>query len=495
MDGWDAGWLLTLLSLVMVIHVPTMQTPWGRDLPGINGAFYGLQARNLLRWEAETTLGGGILNTGEPGRSVPSFYMHHPPALVWLTAAAFALLGESEGTARWVQLLATLGSLWLLYGFARQTYGRVAAVGCGLAFSLMPMCSVYGTHVDVHGPLAVFAMLGGVLSARDFFSGGSAYRMWAWWVLGMLVDWPLFLLPHLVLVYGWWLERRGRVVAGVLTGVALVWLTLALVLIHAAWGRGGLAFLSSQLKGRTLRFIDDQGDGFTALEWLERIGEHAWSLFTWPVLVLAAVWLIWMWLSRQREGLWVLLMAALALADVVVGAQASYVHDVWQIYLWPVLALMVGRVLSLVRGPLWLRWAAPVMNSVLIAWAGWRQPYEDSREGYGYTCKEVGVWIQLLSKADEAVVLVGEGTASPALYYYADRIMAPYVYDVASLHDAIQKGEFHGPLGFPVSSQMPVNCVVVAKTLAASYPALINELRTRWVESDVGAVLAYRRKD
>lgn len=476
-----------------------LSEPWGRGLEGINGGFYGLQARNLLRWDGNTTWGGGILNTGAPEAVEPAFYMHHPPLLVWSIAASYAVFGESEWSTRLPMLLALLGCVWLVMLLGRRWFGQVTAMVAGVIFLALPVCGLYGMHADVHGPLTLLMALGVVHGYQRWLDGvASAQGMFLWMLLGVLTDWPVLVLPVLLLAHTfltgqtralrWTLVKLGLAAGGM----------LLVVLAHAAWLKGGLDFLFNQLNKRTFSMTDDRAGSFTLAEWLVRQAEHLARLYTVPLLLLALAGVVQgvIW-NRARMGL-LLVLLGFGLADILLGLQASYVHDAWSLFLWPVVALAAAYVVMLAHGR-WLdSWplatVAALGMSVVAHTTGTDGPKAaDYDASMGHSCAELGAFLRAEVPESEAVMLVGEFECPPALYWYADRTLAPFVADETSLKLALEGRGYYGPLGFPIVSQKEARTLVMPAALAEQYGPLVETLNKGWQAEVKGKFLLWRR--
>lgn len=499
-------WPLAIGLIAVITQFPGLDEPWGRDLQGINGAFFSLQARNLLRLDPDTTHLGGVLNTGDLGSDPPVYYLHHPPLLIWILAVLRQLLGGGEWTARLAILASYAGCACLVHSLGRRWFGEPAAIASAAVFLMLPAADAFALHVDFHGPMTMLPALGILHGWQRLRDGrpGAVPLMAMWIVLGVLTDWPVCYLPFWLWLHACWSGssreiRRILFRLGVLAGAVL-----GGVLVHIVATEGSLDSWIAQLAHRTFHFRDDQSTAFGPLDWLARQGGHWRTLYSWPVLAATALWIA-ASLSgalrrrlaiRNPDGVHLLLL--FGATDVVLGLQASYVHDVWSIFLWPGISLATAglAVGALARFNLWV---GPAAVASLIFWGRADAPPRHTPaqldEWAGYSCRELADLIRSESRSDEGVLVLGEYACPPALYYYADRTLAPFVGDRKTLDEAFSGDGYFGPLGFPVPSRRPLGLAVIPVGYESQLPdpGLVVDLRNRAVSQEIrGKFVAYR---
>ncbi|HKQ47341.1 MAG TPA: glycosyltransferase family 39 protein [Phycisphaerae bacterium] len=195
-----------------------IQRPWN-GLHEWNGALYSLFARNFLRYPWEIHHGMPLIAVGEavPAENERSIYPSHPAGLVWLVAASFRVLGESEWAARLVPIIASLGSVTLLMLLVRRRWGDDLALVCGLVYSIFPMTVYFGRMVN-HEPVCTFFMLAAAWSwdhwtnpPRENFGRRWAIVVWIIAIIGGIwIDWAGALYGGLFAVYIAWQAIRRR---------------------------------------------------------------------------------------------------------------------------------------------------------------------------------------------------------------------------------------------------------------------------------------------
>lgn len=378
-EGKTGRWGLCVALLLAVYAAGLthdLSKPW-TGMHDWNGAFFSQLARNLLRYPVSVHHGMGVIAVGEP---VPppeerSIYASHPPALIWLVALAFRLLGESECVARLVPVLASLGSLALLIHLVRRAWGPETALLTGLLYAVMPMTVYFGRMVD-HEPVCLFCMLAAlacwqIATANLDVSRRQVLFARLGWVVAMFgaiwVDWPGVLFAGLFAIHVLLQFGRGRISLDiVLMGVGMPLLLLAGMFTHLVYGglegRWGdvLAIFQSRAVAKKVE-----------VEAPFVVWQHTVGNVTWPMLLLAGAGFI-RFLTRdrrQREGIhscagapvhtqkveasWVL--PATGILWVCVFWRQYEIHNYWMFYLGlPIAVLAADTVLAVRDGLLQL---------------------------------------------------------------------------------------------------------------------------------------------
>jgi 4-amino-4-deoxy-L-arabinose transferase-like glycosyltransferase len=110
-------------------------------------------------------------------------YQDHPPAAMWLIAAAAKLAGsESHLIVRMPTLILSAALSWLLYRLTAFMFDKWAGVFAVAALCLSPLFSFYlGTVAVTDGPLLFSLTAAALFVARALFDKDGAHR----------IDWPL----------------------------------------------------------------------------------------------------------------------------------------------------------------------------------------------------------------------------------------------------------------------------------------------------------------
>lgn len=275
-----------------------------------NGAFFSQLARNLLRYPFDAHGGMPLVAAGPNAPPEErSIYATHPPALVWLVAAAFGFSGESEAVARSVPIAASLASLALLMWLVRAGFDDLTALLTGTLYAAMPMAVYFGRMLD-HEAVCLACMLaaatglsawlaarrGGAVSRAGFMAAGASLA------LGVFIDWSVVLFAGLLGAWSVW-RRAWLGTARLLSLLAAIAMPVALMLLHLVHaGLGGrwgdlLAIFrsrSAEQAGEALR-RDAAAAGGPASYVVENL--------SWPLVCLSAIGLaLSAWRLAARRG-------------------------------------------------------------------------------------------------------------------------------------------------------------------------------------------------
>ncbi|MFT7465212.1 MAG: 4-amino-4-deoxy-L-arabinose transferase-like glycosyltransferase [Pseudohongiellaceae bacterium] len=194
------GLLLTLAGLVVAGAgmAPDLDGPWQRGWKAHNGGRYAHIARNYARWGFTHAGGAPVLDvaqaSGQPAsESSPDLYAHHPPGVMMLTGLFFRAFGVSERVARLLSFGATLASLAMLALLVGTVFGPLAGGAAALLCGAMPMTAVFGTHVEVQGPLVLLCGLTILWAYARLLASGGGTGWWLVWfaalAAGSWCDW------------------------------------------------------------------------------------------------------------------------------------------------------------------------------------------------------------------------------------------------------------------------------------------------------------------
>jgi 4-amino-4-deoxy-L-arabinose transferase-like glycosyltransferase len=119
-------------------------------------------------------------------RQLALSYHDHPPAIMWLIAAATRLTGnESDFIVRLPTLTLAAAQAWLLYRLTALVFEKWAGLFAVVALSLSPLFGLFlGTLALTDGPLVFSLTAAAFFVARTLFGGDKAH--WANWPLAGL---------------------------------------------------------------------------------------------------------------------------------------------------------------------------------------------------------------------------------------------------------------------------------------------------------------------
>ncbi len=432
--------LLLLVVAAAIVRSRGIDRPWSHgDHNGWGGAFYSNIARNYLRYGYLETRFAPVISTGTVAREDRRYYLTHPPGIGLTVSAAFHLFGEHEWTARLVPLLFGLGSIVLVFRLGSRIASRETGLLAAALFSLAPLETLYGAHVDPQGPPVVFFGLLLFLAYEEKRPLLAAAAL----VLGAAFDWPIHYLSGLLALHALFFRPdRRRWAVGLLAG------SLFLVLAFLLYARfvaphprqqylqstpldsflfwSGVRVPPGRIPGRPIRTP-------TPRDWLVRLASHLDSLYTVPLLALAAFGAV---LAAGGASGAVRILLLWGLAHILLFPLGAFVHDYWSMYLGPGLSFAAASGLlriadSLRRGRTLILAASSTALSLFLLTAGIRRVDSLPREPAAF-----GVKLHELTRPDEGILLLTPIDARDA--YYADRVIQDGVNRLSLFEDALR---------------------------------------------------------
>jgi 4-amino-4-deoxy-L-arabinose transferase-like glycosyltransferase len=181
----DVAWLVGLVLLLVATGLG-LRDPWPADEPR-----FALIARDMVatgNWLVPT-IGGDL-------------YGDKPPLYFWLIAAIYWLTGSLRFAFLLPSLLATLGSVLLVYDLGRRLSGRAAGFAGALALLFTIQFFWQGRQAQIDATLCFFVTLSLYSLLRHLLLGSA----WGWYALGWaaagfgVITKGVGFLPLLVLV-------------------------------------------------------------------------------------------------------------------------------------------------------------------------------------------------------------------------------------------------------------------------------------------------------
>jgi 4-amino-4-deoxy-L-arabinose transferase-like glycosyltransferase len=279
-------------------------------------------------------------------------YGHHPPTLGVLLAGWFRLLGDDgPRTARALPACFHLVSALLVFAILRRHYPGPPGLVAALAFAVVPMSSYFGKMVNFE-PLVLPFVIAAVFGWWEWAETGRARALVAsaaCVAAGALVDWPMLLVPVVLLADGLRRARRGEGGRFVRAGLALAIGSALIGIAIATWASAPVG--SSEL-GRAFSFRSRLHGRYPWWRLAGKLVDYNRRYFTEPVFVasLVAAWLLARAAWRDgrvaaRERL-LALFGAVGLLPVVAFPTSARYHAYWQFYLLPYATLSVAYVLD-----------------------------------------------------------------------------------------------------------------------------------------------------
>lgn len=329
-----------------------------------NGAWISLAVRNYqLHGFRELN---GLVDTNSDPTGAVTPYTHHPPLIVWLSAALVLPVGYSEALLRFLAAGCTLISAAAFYGLARRLAGQQFALWCTAFYLLTPMMAYFGRMPDHEAPALMFTLLFALVLV-SWLRSPTRQR---WWLLAGLVAltawtaWGGLVVIGMLCVMALFYTRRRLAV--IMLGVVAVGAVIALLGYYQIAYADAIPDLINTFIWRSSASSLEPGSvAFTASDYVLRVIVRLIVLYTPAVCLLA---LVGVWLRLRRRGLlrgMILAWLAAGLAYILLFRNASYIHDYYLIYLTPGLALLAGAGVALIprRAPRLLR---PVVMALAV---------------------------------------------------------------------------------------------------------------------------------
>jgi len=222
-------WLLAT-AIVLLLGIG-LRYPWPADEPR-----FAQVAREMVesgQWLFPT-------RGGEP-------YPDKPPVFMWLSAAAFALIGNLKLSFLLPSALASVGTLLLVLDIGRRLWGREVALAALLVLVFTPQFLLQGKAAQIDAVVTFWITLGCYGLLRHFFTGphwGWYFTAWAAMALGIMTKGVGFLPWLMLLPLALWVKNpagadakvwRWRLAAGLLVMLAVIalWLLPMLWQVHS----------------------------------------------------------------------------------------------------------------------------------------------------------------------------------------------------------------------------------------------------------------------
>jgi hypothetical protein len=432
--------LLLLVIAAALVRSRGIDHPWSHgDHNGWGGAFYSNIARNYVRIGYLETRFAPVISTGIVPPDDRRYYLTHPPLIGIAVSLAFHLFGEREWSARLVPLLLGLGSIVLVFRIGSKVASREIGLVAAALFSLAPLETLYGAHVDPQGPPVTFFALLLLLAheeGRPLVGAGAL-------LLGAGFDWPIHYLSGLLAFHALFFRPdRRRWAVGLLAGSFLL-VTSFLLYARFVAPHPRQQYLQSTpfdsfLFWSGVRVPPDRIPGRpiaapTVRAWLVRMGSHLHSLYTLPLLALAAFGAV---VAARGTASALLILLLWGLAHILLFPLGAFVHDYWSMYLAPGLALAAASGLARIadsrgeRRTITLRACTAALSLFLLV-VGIHGVDSLPREP-----PALGKKLHELTGPDEGILMLNPLDARDA--YYADRVIRDGVNRLALFEETLR---------------------------------------------------------
>jgi hypothetical protein len=341
--------LLLIGAFVLFSAAVSGKRAWDRYHPGISNdgvtLIYAGFAGNLLRYPLSQTHGLMAELVGNPPQSMiagerPTWYLDHPPGLVWLIALfGWSTAADPILAARLTSMIASIATGVAILAFICTRVGLLPAIGATVALLTLPL---YWEHAVVGNfePATLFFTLAAAISFVGYLRRPGSVRLAgtvALWIAGMSIDWPAYFLGGPMAAALAYRRRWGPLVllAALGLGAMAVSLSLTGLSVIALWPSmlgsfpGGVPFGAAVEPATSLLMR-----GFAQWTWF---------------LVLPFIAIAWRDApSPQWKELRFIFLSFLfiGIANEVVFIQWAMHHSFWSYYLIPAVCFGVALVLQ-----------------------------------------------------------------------------------------------------------------------------------------------------
>ena len=314
------SWLIILILLALILTDHLAKPFIGHH--DWNGVFYSQIARNYLRF--------GLLETKLGQLTGPnSFYTHYPPLFPLTLAAAFKVFGISDLVSRLVPVGLTIAGLLVLY--------RISSSWVVIAVALTPMLRYFG-QMPSQEPLIIFL----TLVSFYFFRKKNRAGFYLTVILNGLSGWAGYFFYPLL----FFLNRRWALKACLLLVMTFSLHLLHVYILTGSFSGGGIfdALLLRlgffPMLGKTEPELAGQ---FTWLAYLIKEARMLTVYYTFTLLSLAALGLL---LCRDKITL---IFLAWGLSYPLIFSNVVFVHEYFNVFFWPFLALSLVNLINRIR--------------------------------------------------------------------------------------------------------------------------------------------------
>jgi 4-amino-4-deoxy-L-arabinose transferase-like glycosyltransferase len=354
-------WWLMLLALLLLGAGIGMRTPTPSDEPR-----FALVAHQMV------ASGNWLI----PHRG-SDWYSDKPPTFMAMQAASYALTGNWQIAFLLPSLLASLGTLWLVYDLARRLWGHRAGVWAALALLSTVQFVFQAKRGQIDPAVTFFLTAANVGLLRHFLLGPDRRALWfGCFAAGLgVITKGVGVLAFLMLV-PWLAARRYR-----WQGVAVTpervstWAVAALAFVAAiaCWLLPLAIYLGTHDSVAARDYVNDIFVNQTVHRYI-----HPWNSFQPPWFYLEVIFTSWLPLSLASPGLlpaWrqrlrerdarFLLPLTWAVLLIVFFSLTRAKRDVYIMPALPLLALCAGPFLRDILQRRWARWLALAFVLVL----------------------------------------------------------------------------------------------------------------------------------
>ena len=437
--------ILIILLYAAAFRLVAMNRPFVYDEEA-TGCFYGVLARNYLRFGLAQTHGIPVLTVGHAPDASIVYYPDHPPLVPLLIAPIYRLFGVGEWQTRLPTSIATVAAVYVLYRLLREHASERVALLAATLFAAMPMNLYFGGMPEVVGmPLILFVLLSvSAYLALHARPNGRHCLVWIGaFTLAAMSDWPAFIIVPVFLIHFLATQRRRQwpwilafaAAACAIFSVLYVYIALE---AHEPWN-----WMVPLFKGRSALGVKAP---FTARQWLATAMAFNRAQHTLPILIASGVWLVTTSIRRhdsQPAATIARILIAWGVLHVLVGRQGVFIHQWWWSPLTPGLAVTAALLIDSIvttaerhrQYASTVRALALVLVVAFTAWTSvtsYRQLFPP-RSPIAFSTRDLGDAIRAAAPEPSDVALLVWSGIDAQVWFYGDRPVRTDVWSVADL--------------------------------------------------------------
>lgn len=308
-----------------------------------NFNIYSLIAHNYNTFGLLTVQFAPVISVDKVMPVVPEYYFNHPPLQPLLQALSFQLFGESFASARLPVILASLGSMLLLFWIAKLVRNIRFGIVVLFVSSLIPATSIFGRMIGQEPVLLVFCLLTVISILKYEQTKRYLYILFAYSsvVLGSLTDWPMVYFTFCLYIY---LCSRKMKWLGI--GLLLVSISVAcMYIMYASWLESSLQFLVRGFFNRSLGEVTKQSNW--VFLWSGTFFLRFFLYFN-PIFALFSLWFVFiegkgLLMKRKTKNLLYLCLFFFGIVHILLYPEGSFGHPYWVYYLLPWVVLVTSE--------------------------------------------------------------------------------------------------------------------------------------------------------
>lgn len=307
-----------------------------------NGVRYGNIARNYLRYGLLNTKLGQIENSGYVESKQFSYLTHYPPLLPILISLNYKLFGISEWSTRFISLLATSGTILLIFLIGLHIWDIRKGLVASLLALATPLVLYFGKNPS-HEALAVFFILlsfWGFLKYQKNGQRGFKLIFLFGLVMAQATTWVgYFLLPALTITL--FLRKEFKQIKKLIPFWILSLIMFTVHFIHVAVLTGSVfgGNLLESLLQRSGILSEVQPSQFNLINYLGKTRLWFSTLFTNTLGFLVVIWLINKRFNIKDDNWPIFCLGLIGLIYAILFSNALFIHNYLVFYFLPFVSL------------------------------------------------------------------------------------------------------------------------------------------------------------